>query len=602
MDLFSHEGYRRLDKRIATVIEDGLVEVALSPTIKNNLKFSPRPYQVEAFTCLDYYLNNPRLRSKPTQLLFHMATGSGKTLVMAGAMLELYKMGYRNFIFFVNTDTIIRKTKDNFLNPSSSKYLFKEQINIAGVNVNINEVESFESINDEDINVLFSTIQGLHTKLNAPRENSITFDDFLDKDIVLISDEAHHINTLTKKKLSQSEKSEVTSWEYTVQRILNSNVNNIMLEFTATLELNHPNIASKYADKLLYDYSLAKFREDGYSKEVQTNQVDYQPIQRAIVAILISQYKKKIFASNGIVAKPVILFKSKTTAESAEMETTLKEELQNLSVEKLLKIKSLDNEILNKAVAYFQELDISPQGIIDEIKEDFSEDKIISVNSKNDTDEKQIVINSLEDHNNEYRAVFAVDKLNEGWDVLNLYDIVRLYDTRDAAGNRPGKTTIAEAQLIGRGARYYPFQLEESQEPDKRKYDNDLDNIMRSCETLHYHCSHNPRYIQELNSALRQIGLFPEEKVEVDLILKDEFKETPLYKNGFIFLNKKVKNSPKTLLEYQEPDIVKKHVYALRTNRSASTTILDNTSVKQNKIQANYSNKHLFSLWDKTII
>ena len=602
MSLFNQDTIQRLDKRIASKIDDGDLVVELSAIIKNNLKFKPRPYQEEAFTSLKYYLNNPRLRTNPTQVLFHMATGSGKTLVMAGAMLELYKMGYRNFIFFVNTDTIIRKTKENFLNPISYKYLFKEQINIDGENVDIVEVENFESTNSNEISILFSTIQGLHTRLNAPRENSITFEDFLNKDIVLISDEAHHINTLTKKKLSQGEKENFNSWEYTVKRILESNPNNIMMEFTATLELNHPNVASKYANKLLYDYSLAKFREDGYSKEVQTNQVDYQPIQRAIVAVLISQFKKKIFASKGILVKPVIMFKSKTTAESAEMEKAFGDEIRKLNIDKLEDLINLENAILKKAVDYYEELNISLQGLIDEIKEDFSEDKIVSVNSKNDSDEKQITINTLEDSNNEIRAVFAVDKLNEGWDVLNLYDIVRLYDTRDATGSKPGKTTVAEAQLIGRGARYYPFQLEKSQEIDKRKYDNDLENIMRHCETLHYHCSHNPRYITELNNALRQIGMFPEEKVEVDLILKDEFKETKLYKNGFIFLNKKVKNNPKTLLEYQEPDIVKKHTYALRTNRSASTTILDDSSIKQNKVQANFSKEHYFSVWDKTII
>jgi type III restriction enzyme len=602
MSLFNQDTIQRLDKRIASKIDDGDLLVELSPIIKNNLKFTPRPYQEEAFTALNYYLSNPRLRAKPTQVLFHMATGSGKTLVMAGSILELYKLGYRNFIFFVNTDTIIRKTKENFLNPNSSKYLFKEQINIDGISVNITEVESFESTNGDDISIYFSTIQGLHTRLNAPRENSITFDDFADKEIVLISDEAHHINTLTKKKLNKGEKENFKSWEYTVRRILDSNPENVMIEFTATLELNHPDIASKYANKLLYDYSLAKFREDGYSKEVKTNQVDYQPIQRAIVATLISQFKKKIFASNGILAKPVVMFKSKTTAESAEMEKAFIDEVGSLTVKKLESLIKLDNAILDKAISYFKELNISLQGLIDELKEDFSEDKIISVNSKNDTDDKQIVINSLEDSNNEYRAVFAVDKLNEGWDVLNLYDIVRLYDSRDAKGNKPGKTTIAEAQLIGRGARYYPFKLEENQELDKRKYDNDLDNVIRHCETLHYHCSHNPRYIQELNSALRQLGLFPEEKIEVDLLLKDDFKETPLYKSGFIFLNKKVENNPKTLLEYQEPDIVKKHTYALRTNRSASTIILDNKSLKQNTVQANYSNKHLFSLWDNNLI
>ena len=603
MSLFNQQDtYQRLDKRIASKIEDGDLEVVLSPIIKNNLKFGSRQYQTEAFTALDYYLRNPKLRAKPTQVLFHMATGSGKTLVMAGAMLELYNMGYRNFIFFVNTDTIIRKTKENFLNPKSSKYLFKDTININGVNVLINEVQSFESTNEDDISILFSTIQGLHTKLNNPRENSITFDDFRDKKVVLISDEAHHINALTKKTFTAAEKEVNTNWENTVDRIFRANVDNIMMEFTATLELSHPNIAAKYADKLLYDYPLTKFREDKYSKEVKTNQVDFEPIDRAVVAVVISQYKKKVFSANGIIAKPVIMFKSKTTAESAVMEDKFIAAIKTLNTDKLQKIVKLDNEVVKAAIAYFTENKISLENLIDELREDFSADKVISVNSKNDSDDKQITINSLEDFDNEYRAIFAVDKLNEGWDVLNLFDIVRLYDTRDAAGNNPGKTTVQEAQLIGRGARYFPFKLEDDQELDKRKYDDDITNQLRVCETLHYHCSHNPRYITELNQALRQIGLFPDEKIEVDLFLKDDFKETSLYKNGFILLNKKVLNTPKLNFEYQEPDIVKRYTYSLRTNRSAVNTIFDDKEIKSNRIAANYMQQHRFNVWDKTIL
>jgi len=603
MSLFNQQNiYQRLDKRIAVKIEDGDLEVELSPIIKNNLKFGSRYYQTEAFTALNHYLNNAKLRAKPTQVLFHMATGSGKTLVMAGAILELYNMGYRNFIFFVNTDTIIRKTKENFLNPISTKYLFKDSININGVNVLINEVDSFESTNEEDISILFSTIQGLHTKLNNPRENSISFDDFVNRKVVLISDEAHHINALTKKTLTAQEKEVTNNWENTVSRIFRANVENIMMEFTATLELSHPNIASKYSDKLLYDYPLTKFREDKYSKEVKTNQIDFEPIDRALVAVVISQYKKKVFSKNGIIAKPVIMFKSKTTIESAEMEEKFITAIKNLTIEKLQRIVKLDNEVVKDAIEYFKENDIALQNLIDELREDFSEDKVISVNSKNDTDEKQLTINSLEDADNEYRAIFAVDKLNEGWDVLNLFDIVRLYDTRDATGNKPGKTTVQEAQLIGRGARYFPFKLNEDQEIDKRKYDDDVSNRLRVCETLHYHCSHNPRYITELNQALRQIGLFPDEKVEVDLYLKDEFKETSLYKNGFILLNKKVRNDSKLNFEYQEPDIVKKYTYALRTNRSAVNTIFDDKSNKANTIAANYMQQHRFSVWDNTIL
>lgn len=591
----------RLDKRIYNKIEDGDVQVSLDPVIGRNIKFEPRPYQVEAFTALDYYIKNPKLRAKPTQLLFHMATGSGKTLIMAGAILYLYDLGYRNFLFFVNSETIIRKTKANFMDEQDPKYLFNENINIKGKEIKVNEVANFEKSND-DINILFSTIQGLHTRLNNPTEESITFNDFIDDKMVLISDEAHHINTLTKKKLNKGEKQNLTSWEHSVQRILTSNVDNILLEFTATLEISHPDIASKYANKLLYDYSLVKFREDGYSKEVKTNQIDYDPIERAIVGVLINHYKQKVFSNNGLLVKPVILFKSKTTADSAKMVSDFKALISSLNIDKLNDIIKLDNELLNKALDYFNELGISKQNLIDEIKENFNEDKIISVDSKNDTEKKQLVINSLEKKDNEYRAVFAVDKLNEGWDVLNLFDIVRLYDTRDTKGNRPGKTTVQEAQLIGRGARYYPFKVEEGQEEGKRKYDKDVGNELRMCETLHYHCSHNPRYINELNQALRQLGILPNKKIERELILKDGFKRSDKYKAGFILLNKKVRNSPRTLKTYQEPDITKKHEYRLRTKRSGSTTLLDTKDVKKNKTAPNYLRTYHFNLWDDTII
>jgi len=593
----------RLDKTFDVLVDNDIIDKEeLSANIKENLRYVPRPYQIEAFARFDYYINDYKKRRKPTQLLFHMATGSGKTLIMAGAILELYKLGYRNFIFFVNTDTIIRKTKENFLNPNSLKYLFKPQINIDGQNVQIREVDNFESVNQEDINILFSTIQGLHTKLNNPQENSITFDDFLDKEVVLISDEAHHINTLTKKKLSGSELEMSRSWETTVSRIFDANSENIMLEFTATLELTHPSVAAKYNTKLLVDYALASFREDRYSKEVKTNQIDFDPLDRALVSIIISQYKKKVFADNGLLIKPVVMMKSKTTADSAEMEKAFIETIKNLNSTRLKKIRGLQNNTLQTAFKHFDSLGLSNQNIIDELIDDFSEDKIISVNSKNDTDEKQIVINSLEDKDNEYRVVFAVDKLNEGWDVLNLFDIVRLYDTRDAKGGKPGKTTVQEAQLIGRGARYCPFKLSDDQEIDKRKYDNDLDNELRICETLHYHCSHNPRYIDELNNALREIGIVPHEKTEVQLDLKDDFKETRFYKSGFILLNKKVENDPKILLEYQEPNIRKIHTYTLRTSESTETIIFETNQVKEGRPNYKATQEHDFSMWDNLIL
>ena len=51
--------------------------------VSNNLnpKFEIRDYQTEALNRFDYYINSYKKRIRPTQLLFQMATGSGKTLI-----------------------------------------------------------------------------------------------------------------------------------------------------------------------------------------------------------------------------------------------------------------------------------------------------------------------------------------------------------------------------------------------------------------------------------------------------------------------------------------------------------------------------------------
>ena len=129
---------------------------------------------------------------------------------------------------------------------------------------------------------------------------------------------------------------------------------------------------------------------------------------------------------------------------------------------------------LEKAFNHFQKEKITFDNLIRELQEDFSETKCMLLDSENVDEEKQLKLNSLEVRNNEIRAIFAVNMLNEGWDVLNLFDIVRLYDTRDGhwVGGRykPGNTTIGEAQLIGRGARYFPFLLAQEQDKYKRKF------------------------------------------------------------------------------------------------------------------------------------
>ncbi|KAF3299062.1 DEAD/DEAH box helicase family protein [Carnobacterium sp. PL12RED10] len=53
-------------------------------------------------------------KDKQIDTLFHMATGSGKTVIMASLILYLCTQRYRNFVFVVNQNNIIQKTKETF--------------------------------------------------------------------------------------------------------------------------------------------------------------------------------------------------------------------------------------------------------------------------------------------------------------------------------------------------------------------------------------------------------------------------------------------------------------------------------------------------------
>lgn len=581
-----HEIFSTHKKMMGDNAFSGLVPDYITNNINPNFKI--RPYQKEAFGRFEFYLDSypNKPKNKSINVLFHMATGSGKTLIMAGEILTLYKRGYRNFLFFVNSTNIIKKTKENFLNKASSKYLFNDTININGEQVRVKEVDNFASNNSDDINIVFTTIQGLHTVMLNPKENALSMEDFEDHKVVLISDEAHHINAETKSKKSNEELFAVVSWESTIRDILNAHSENIMLEFTATADLTEPAIQKKYQDIVLFDYPLKQFRQDLYSKEVKVLQADSEPLDRAIQAIILSQYRRKIFEKHKILIKPVVLFKSKTIAESKAFHKAFVEAMSDISKDDLKQVENLavGSNVVHKAFDFFSTNNIRLEDLALELKEDFSIEKTIEVNSKENLESQQILLNSLEDSNNEIRAIFAVDKLNEGWDVLNLFDIVRLYDTRDSRSNKVGKTTLQEAQLIGRGARYCPFQINDEQSLYQRKYDT-LDDTtdaheLKICEELYYHSAHNPKYIQELNQALQELGIKAKNTLELPLKLKDSFKQTQLFKTGFIYVNKREAYDRSNVVGLDDSIINTNYSYAIKTGRSSESTLFEESKAK----------------------
>ena len=515
--------------------------------ITKNLRYPLRPYQEEAIGRYLYFKDHDA--TYPEQVLFNMATGSGKTLLMAAIILEKYHQGERNFIFFVNNENILTKTRSNFITSSDNKYLFADKIVMNHQVVNIREVEDFSDAQEDSINIVFTTIQKLHQDLNTPRENRLSYEQFEDISVVLLADEAHHLNA----GLSKGEKDENTSWTNTIANIQQKAKKSSIFEFTATIDLSSKDIATKYEKSLIFKYDLKEFRLDKYSKDVLFHLVDGDLKVRMLNAILISQYRKKIALKNGVNLKPLVMFKSEKIAENKDNLNLFKELLDELTPELILQQKSvikLNNEkrinILQKALEYFEASDISLNDLIEELREDFRLERLMLIDGKNKSQEDLVLLNTLEQPTNEIRAIFAVDMLNEGWDVLNLFDIVRLYDKRDgkqtAKGFIPGRTTNAEKQLIGRGARYYPFTLNNHQE-DKytRKFDDNENNELRVIEQLHYHAANNPKYISEIKMVLRTSGILEEEStVERELKLKDSFKNSRTYTNGVVWMNERL--------------------------------------------------------------
>lgn len=519
--------------------------------IIDNLNHRLRPYQEEAVQRL-MYLNEQDESNLYNKLMFNMATGSGKTLVLAASVLYLFKeKGYQNFLFFVNSTAIVNKTYDNLTNTSSSKYLFNpEGIVIDGIVINIQVVDNYPVLPDENtIYLKLTTINALHDKLNYPRENEITYEDLAQFPIVLLADEAHHLNVSTKKKGKKStQQIEETNWEVTVDRIMKQNNKNKLLEFTATVQLED-DIFEKYKNRILYRYDLKEFMQQGYSKNVTLLYASEENEHKILHALLMSEYKKYIADKNHITLKPVIMFQSTSIKGSQEIHQMMLERLEQLTYEQLetvidngFKFYSGQNSIWSKVFSFYKQTNLLK--VLDDLKWDFNEQTTLNVNNDKDKEKNAQLLNNLEDPDNPIRAIFAVYKLNEGWDVLNLFDIVKVDEKKKVNKN----ATNAEAQLIGRGARYYPF-IYENEKSYKRRFDNELSDL-KVIETLHYHTINDSSYIKNLHQSLTEAKV--QTNADISEIhegkVKNKFKKTDLFKFGKIYVNKTI---PTTAEDYK---------------------------------------------------
>lgn len=506
-----------------------------------NLKHQLRPYQKRALFNLNWTQRDAD-NNKYNHLMFNMATGSGKTDLMAAIILYMYgEYGYRNFLFVSNTNAVVEKTKENFLNETGGKYLFSQPINIDGKRINIKDVNRFSNqMGNDTIQMKLTTVQSLSNELLSIRENGLTFDDLENQKIVILADEAHHFNASTKKdKLTQH------TWEALLDKIRQANSANRQFEFTATIDIDKEEVYQKYRDKIIYKYELDKFMGEGYSKSVYRLQANNSDKEKMLNAVLLSQYRKRLAKKHNIADfKPVILFKSNLVKVSKQAQAEFLQLIEGLTASDLTQfiadqLKITHSEALRHTYEYWKNVDMTKA--VSEIKRDFERKTSVNVN---DTASEGILgdkadfkkLNTLEDPNNPIRTIFAVAKLTEGWDVLNLFDIVRIGEQSTTL-----MQTNSEAQLIGRGARYYPFEYEGERSYTRRF--NSKENDMYLLESLYYHTINDSKYINNLHKSFDKMNLVSENDDDsnyqiLSAKVKEGFQRTKVYKRGKLYQNK----------------------------------------------------------------
>ncbi|HFC6295849.1 TPA: DEAD/DEAH box helicase family protein [Neisseria meningitidis] len=514
----------------------------------------------------------PDLKNKPTHLLFNMATGAGKTMMMAALILYYFEKGYRHFLFFVNQNNIVDKTENNFIDPAHAKFLFTEKILQGDTVIPIRKVEMF-SPHSDGIEIKFTSIQKLYNDIHTERENQTTLADLHKLNLVMLGDEAHHLNAPTKSKKRDAE-IEHKGWEHMVlELLLNKNGNpseNVLLEFTATPP-EKADVQQKYADKIITKFGLKEFLQKGYTKEINLVSSTLSKKERVLHALLFAWYRHQIALKYGIANfKPVMLFRSKTVDESKADYLAFLNWVENVQVDDFSFLKTFSTSLndsdnaneqgktrTEQALKFMQDNKFGFAHLANWVKQNYQKHNIIITNSENNktktekTDsETEKLLNNLEAADNPIRAIFTVGRLTEGWDVLNLFDIVRLYEGQNGGGSnkkscKTANTTVSEKQLIGRGVRYFPFAFEDKQ-PNKRKFDNDMQHELRILEELFYYThDEQSRYISELKNELRKDGYLPEkddDKVLATFKLKSEFAANKDFRELLIWANKKIPN------------------------------------------------------------
>jgi len=494
------------------------------------LKFALRPYQVEALSAFQLFwkdgFDSRSLKQKTLQegkddegkiiqwhkVGFEMATGSGKTLLMGAAILDLYQRGFKDFLILTPNTILFDKTINNFT-PRAVKSIFGDGWNLT-YNLVTGDSYRDKTCNYEeerDISFYVFNMQKFYDKATSSGQNdgentmkgtpyvrrpledslwrdksgnhTISFMEFLrERRPVIISDEAHHY---------QQKKTKEAIFELLPR---------IVLEFTATsLEKGG---SESFGQDNLYKYPMQRYVSEGYGKRIfavgcgsndekTSDEVTDSDKQKLVWGMLIHLLKcESLTAVNAPVKKAMLLTKTRSIKHADAVNVYLKNWPDSVGDE--------INDVLDQVGREGTDIAKIIRRYVLENKSELMKKmsrvakSVFTIHSENKSDEEiWTEYQSLDD--NKAEIVNQVRIFTEGVDYDNFYTIVVLGDTVENVG-------LAAAQLIGRGLRLYK---------EKREFDVLGHDLKEQSEILHVICEHGRRFDKIVEEIRENLELSP---------------------------------------------------------------------------------------------
>ncbi len=355
-------------------------------------------------------------------LTFALATGVGKTMLMAAFITYLYtNHDIVNYFIIAPNLTVYNKLIQDFNNPTFKKYVFKRLNVFLQKPPHVITGDTYKQMvpgqqnTSESITINIFNIGKINAEVRSGKEPQVkrlseyigqSYFQYLTSldDLVVLMDESHH---------------------YRADRgmaVINELNPLLGLELTATPQVETSKGAVKFKN-VVYEYSLARAINDGFVKEP--------------AAATRKNFEANKFYPNEI--ERIKLTDGIRIHRNTEAELLAHAENEGVKpVKAFVLVVCRDTTHAAEIMEYITSSDFYDGYYTDKVIELHSNQK----GSEKDENIQQLL--SLEEEDNKVEIVIHVNMLKEGWDVNNLYTIIPL---RTAAS-----LTLRE-QTIGRGLR-----------------------------------------------------------------------------------------------------------------------------------------------------